>query len=237
MEYPHELLLSKAGIKIEDLSPDLQKAIKDFNERKSTDAKEELVDKLTANSNILAQNIYDYYVDPSSQEATIEIDADKKDITEAAQDILETKKEEEQEDLKGNGSEGSQPDLVENVQARKESATVPPKEEVVDPVAKAIEEGREKPAEPEKSKEVETPKETEDPSYQPTGDERVIHDLYSKGIKEKVSRDVLKKHGLNTGFWGNFEDWGGNYGRYSVRKTSNPDGTEKLYNISLRNKS
>lgn len=87
MEYPHELLLKEAGITTDKLGEPLQVVIKDFNDRKRLTKKPETVDKLTALSSVISQNILDYYIKKDSP--VIGVDPSNETISSAAEELSE----------------------------------------------------------------------------------------------------------------------------------------------------
>jgi hypothetical protein len=211
-KYPHESLLEKSGLKITDLSNDLQTVIRDFADRKRVAKKPETVAKLTASSVIIAQNIVDYYLGEDSQ---VEIPADPTaiDISSAATEI----KEEIALEKQNPEPPASTPD----------PAPTPTSDPTPEP--KPAVEPKQEPA-PEEQ-EPEPPKPDPTPAYTPkSSNEKALHDLYSKGITNNINRDMLKGHGFDTGFFGPLTTYGCTVGKYKLIRQQN--GT--LYDLKTK---
>lgn len=90
-QFPHIILINKSGIKLRELSQDVKNSMETFQRRlvgwkmkRSQDSLKFLI----SDSEILAQHIYDYFVESEDQEA------ETGNIEEMAQEIIEAKEEE-----------------------------------------------------------------------------------------------------------------------------------------------
>lgn len=213
-EYPHQALMKKAGLKIEDLDTDLQTVIKDFDERKRFAKNEGTMTKLSAHSALITQAIYDYYVDDEEQSVVINEEPTATQVDKIADEIKEEIKEDTTPIETPTGPTG-------------DSAPVTPAPEQAESSGSDL--GNETPTAPEQTPEPSKPDLT--PVQLATGDEGVIESLYTQGKTTMVTRKELKAAGLNTGMFGKLGATGAYYGKYKVVATS--PGSD-IYNISLK---
>ncbi len=96
-DFPHSQIIAQAKINIPDLDSDIRILLTDFNKRYTGWKLKENpqgLEVLMAQSNMISQNIYDYYVDKGDQEVEITKDEiiSKKEVKEIVEEIKEEKK-------------------------------------------------------------------------------------------------------------------------------------------------
>ncbi len=248
MLYPHQILLKNKKVKTEDFPPELKQVIEDLEADIKLGEKQELIPKLKAQSLLVSQRIYDYHVEEDDQTVDITVDTTNKDIETVADDIA-TAIDDKADQGAGDNQQGdgvppdadapaTEPDQIDQAEPAlapesdpaPEAAIEPPAtpapqtEPPVDPVATAIAAGADpKPSEPAKP---------EEPAvidgYNPTGEEASLHGLYQKGSKVNITKDTLKGHGIDTGFFGKLSAQGGRWGRYRLTPSKDQKGTFNL---------
>lgn len=181
-QFFHSQIITKCKINVSELSDDLRVMITDFNRRYNgfkLKPKEDNLKILTATSNLIGQNIYDYYVSEEDQTVDINpnVEPSKQDIKDVVADIKE---------------EMNKPDGVEQ---NPPAAPVDPAGKPTsgpDPAAG----GETKPNEPVPSQEPPKPQE---PEYVPANaNDKALHDLFTKGVTENITMAMLKEAGFNT---------------------------------------
>ncbi len=99
-DFPHSQIIAQAKINIPDLDSDIRILLTDFNKRYTGWKMKENPDGmkvLMAQSNLISQNIYDYYVDKQDQEVEIKNSEpiSKKEVKEIVEEIKEEVKSEQ----------------------------------------------------------------------------------------------------------------------------------------------
>jgi hypothetical protein len=157
-QFLHNQVITGAKLNVSDFDTNLKTVITDFNKRlnafnmKPTDAG---LLSLQAQSRLIAQHIYDYYVDKDDQTADFMNTATTKvEIKEAIKEIKE------------------------------ESKDPKPEPKPTDPNPAPIE----PPAPP-------APPAEEEPKNK---NEKALHSLFSKGVKEGITKAMLKAEGFDT---------------------------------------
>lgn len=210
-DYPHNIIIEDSKISVSDLSDDIRIAIQDFIKRHRGYSLKEGQDSgrvLMAYSNLIAQRIYDYYVDDKDQSVEIEGGEapSKKEIKEIVKDIKESEQEEEEVEA----PKPAETPIVES------TVIVTTAESIIGPAPAA--------ADP-----APTPEPEPAPVVIPTSrNEKALFDLFSANISENITTDMLKEKGFNTGTTGPLSIRGCKVGDYRLSK----DFSEKVYKLS-----
>lgn len=217
--FAHIILIAKADIKKKDFDTNLNNAIASFDRRwnswKGIQSKKyeagdhnakKALDVLNSESEILAQHIYDYFVeeeeqvdDPSVAKMASQI---KEVIDEPVKEPEPTKEKDEPEPIK------PEPTKSEPVATPEpEPLPEPPKEPVIEPAPVA---------EPEPAPPAEPP--TPEEPYPSDSDEKALHQLFKEGKVTELSRKALGAAGLDVSFWSDLTSTGMKCGKYRLHK-------------------
>ncbi len=199
-QLPHIALIAKAEIKKKEFSADLTNTLNSFERRydgwwNMNKKKYEVQDPValksyetyTSESTLIAQHIYDYFVEESEQVGDPTI----------AQMATQIK-----EEIQGDNAPPVEPVVTPPATepiTTPEPVAIPPVEPIVPPVT------------PEPAKPV-TPDEPE-----PDGkDERVLARLFKEGVTTGITKALLAEKGLDVGFWSDLTSTGMTAGKYRL---------------------
>lgn len=179
-KFPHVQLIEKAKINTAELDNNLRVSLADFNKRYTgykLKGSEDALNNLMAFSNLLFQNIYDYYVDPTDQNVALNPTKEitPTEIKEAATEIKEEIKEEKQDSVPVSTSDPAPAATLNPVATTSSTAVLNPTPTI----------------EPVKEENIPTNK-----------NEKALYDLHKSGTVEGITIQMLKDAGFNTGFSG-----------------------------------
>ncbi len=218
---PHIALIAKSEIKKKDFDTNLQNLLDAFERRfaqwknqklKRYEAGDPIAvksyDVMVSESTIIAQHIYDYFVEEEDQidnSGTDKLDAST--VNKMADQIKDNK------DTPPENNTPPPPPIPD------------PETIIVDtPPAKVPEVKLDDVKDPEPPK-VDT-KVADDPEPEDS-DEKVLHKFFKEGKLSGISKAMLHKEGFDTGFFGNLTSKGQTCGKYRLYKESN----EEFYNL------
>jgi outer membrane biosynthesis protein TonB len=201
--FPHLVLIAKAEIKKKDFSEDLREHIASFERRFNTwkgqqqkryEAGDPLAVKshkaLVSESTILAQHIYDYFVEEDDQTNSTNINVVADQIKDAIQN--------------------PEPEPAKTPEP---TTTPTPK---VEPVAEPVSEPKTEPTPEPKATESTPASEPESDS----DDEKALDKLFKAGTLTGISKDMLRREGFDVGFWSDLTSTGCKCGKYQLFKAS-----------------
>lgn len=195
-KFPHNQIIKGSNIQVSDLDDDLRLLLTDFTKRYNgykMKPKEDMFKVLMATSNIISQNLYDYYVDKQDQDVKItpEKELTPKEVKEVIEDIKETANEPADNSTAHTGAQSGNANDGNGGQT-------PPAPEPVEPAPNPIPE-----PEPEKF-------------Y--NDNEKAMHLLFKEGKTEGITKAMLKEKGFDTSMFGPLSARGCKVGKYHLYK-------------------
>ena len=205
---PHIALIAKADIKKKEFSVGLNSTINVFEGRfnawhksfrkRYEDGNQDAIDRydsFVAESEILAQHIYDYFVEEDEQDDSASIDNKADQIKDAIDD------------------DDGKP-VIEPVIPAVEPIVTPPIVEppIVEPVIEPIIEPIIEPVIP-----------IVEPEKASSKSEQILSDLFKEGIVSGITKEILRAKGFDTSFWGDLSSTGQKCGKYRLSKKVNDE--------------
>ena len=205
---PHIALIAKADIKKKEFSVGLNSTINVFEGRfnawhksfrkRYEDGNQDAIDRydsFVAESEILAQHIYDYFVEDEEQDDSSSIDNKADQIKDAIDDDDDGKP------------------VIEPIIPAVEPIVTPPivTPPIVEPVIEPIE-----PI-------IEPTKPVVEPEKASSKSEQILSDLFKEGIVSGITKEILRAKGFDTSFWGDLSSTGQKCGKYRLSKKVNDE--------------
>jgi hypothetical protein len=204
---PHIALIARADIKTKEFSAGLNSTINVFERRFNSwhksfrkrydEGNQDAIngyDSFFAESEILAQHIYDHFVEDDEQDDSASIDDKADQIKDAIiDDVIPV----------------TEP-VIEPV--------IPINEPIIEPVIPVTE-----PVIPVVEPIIEPVIPIVEPEKASSKSEQILSDLFKEGIVSGITKEILRAKGFDTSFWGDLSSTGQKCGKYRLSKKVNDE--------------